>query len=71
VQIVRVEAPSSMRRAWLKVRGPEGFWRDGHLRRADDLDRALKDLDLVDSVVENEARSIEDVAAEVIEFLKW
>jgi adenylylsulfate kinase-like enzyme len=71
VKIVRVEASSTTRRARLTEREPEGFWREGHLRRTDDLAKTLQDLDLDDFVVQNDGRSIVDVAAEVVGFLKW
>jgi adenylylsulfate kinase len=71
VKIVRVEAPSTTRRARLTEREPEGFWRDGHLKRTDELDKTLKDLDLDDFVVQNDGRSIVEVATEVLSFLEW
>jgi adenylylsulfate kinase-like enzyme len=71
VKIVRVEASANTRRARLTEREPEGFWRDGHLRRTDDLARTLQDLNLDDFVVQNDGRLIVDVAAEVLRFLKW
>ncbi len=71
VKIVRVEASSTTRRARLIEREPEGFWRDGHLSRTDDLAKTLEDLGLDDFVVQNDGRVIGDVTAEVIEFLEW
>jgi adenylylsulfate kinase-like enzyme len=71
VKIVRVEASSATRKARLTEREPEGFWRDGHLKRTDELDKTLKDLDLDDFVVQNDGRSIVEVATEVLSFLEW
>lgn len=71
VQIVRLEASSSTRRARLIAREPAGTLRDRHLVRTDELAGTLQELALDDFVVQNDGRAVSETAAEVIELLGW
>jgi len=71
LKIVRLEASSATCRARLTQRQPEGHSRDWHLGRTDTLAGILKDLALDDFVVQNDERSAEDVANEIISLLNW
>ena len=70
VRIVRLDASPATRRARLVQREPKGPWRDGHLRRTDELAEALLGID-VDLVVSNDEREAAEVAAEILSGLGW
>ncbi|MBA3249372.1 MAG: AAA family ATPase [Geodermatophilaceae bacterium] len=71
VRVVRVVASPAVRAARVAAREIEQRSRDWHLARSDGLAARLAELDLDDLVVDNDDRDIANVAAEILQRLKW
>jgi hypothetical protein len=69
--VCRLVSPETTRMERLMRRMPPGSSRDWHAARSSELDEILDRLAIEDFVVENDDRSVREVAIEILELAKW